>query len=564
MATPRRLSLALATLALHAVCLATLSAQGGPPPPPPPPLQPPVAPAGNPSSPDKARLGRVLFWDEQLSATRTVACGTCHRPQAGGSDPRSFFGTGPGNGGSVHPGADGTFGTDDDVIGSAGVPRTAADGTYLGTPAFGLLPRVTSRKAPTIINAAYAPELMWDGRAPDAFTDPLSGDVVHPAGAALESQALLPILDAGEMAHVGADWTDVAARLHNAKPLALSPQVPPPLTDWIRQRNYPELFEQVFGDADITPVRIAQAIATYERQLVSDQTPWDAALAGVQPLQPLEQQGRQVFLQAGCASCHRGNRLTDDAFHNTGVRPNGEDPGRFAVTGMPGDRNRWRTPGLRNVELRAPYMHDGSQPTLMDVIEFYDRGGDFNAPNKAPQMVPLGLNPQQKMALLAFLRRPLTDPRVADSSFPFNRPRLFTESMNVPSTYGTPTPGDLGIEPRALALEPLHWDRAETTLAVTDARPGAAAYLLLDVAPEPGTPIAGFASYLALTPRVVVLPAGTTNTLGPAQGAASITLPWTLGPQAAGHSVFAQWLIVDPGSPAGTFAATEGVRLPVF
>ena len=90
------------------------------------------------------------------------------------------------------------------------------------------------------------------------------------------------------------------------------------------------------------------------------------------------------------------------------------------------------------------------------------------------------------------------------------------------------------------------------------------AFLLLDVAPAAGQPALGFLSNLALTPRLFVFPAGSTNSQGPAAGSASVTLPWTLAPPSAGFTVFAQWLIVDAGSPGGIFAASQGVRLPVF
>ncbi len=106
------------------------SAQGGPPPPPPfPQVQ---APAGNAITTAKALLGKALFWDEQLSSTRTTACGTCHIPSAGGSDPRALIGL------TDHPGLDGVFGTDDDVTGSVGVIQSGADGRYVSEPDFHL------------------------------------------------------------------------------------------------------------------------------------------------------------------------------------------------------------------------------------------------------------------------------------------------------------------------------------------------------------------------------------------------------------------------------------------
>ena len=115
-----------------------------------PPLAPPRDPIGNPTTGAKIYLGKTLFWEEQLSSTRTVACGTCHRGRSGGSDPRSDVGS------SVNPGFDGIFGTDDDVMGSLGVPLNRADGTYEWSPLFGLRPQVTGRKAQSAINAAYS------------------------------------------------------------------------------------------------------------------------------------------------------------------------------------------------------------------------------------------------------------------------------------------------------------------------------------------------------------------------------------------------------------------------
>lgn len=134
------------------------------------PLLPPPAPLGNPVTAAKAYLGKTLFWDEQMSSTRTVACGTCHRPSKGGSDPRTVVGDNR----SRNPGPDGQFGTLDDIFGSPGVPQNYADGNYGFNTVFGMREQVTGRKAPTYLNAGYSPTgLFWDGRALDAFRDPL-------------------------------------------------------------------------------------------------------------------------------------------------------------------------------------------------------------------------------------------------------------------------------------------------------------------------------------------------------------------------------------------------------
>jgi len=389
-----RITLALAILALSP----RLFSQG--PPPPPLPVPPVPVPAGNPITAAKTRLGMSLFWDEQLSSTRTVACGSCHIPASGGSDPRS----GENLPASRHPGPDGIFGTGDDVVGSPGVPRSDAHGLYLFDPSFGLSPQVTARKANSSINAAFAPELFWDGRATTEFRDPVSGNVVLASGAALESQVLGPPLSEVEMAHVGRGWQDVTARIGSATPLALAENVPASLADWIGRRSYAKLFDEAFGTPDVTAVRIAMAIATYERTLVSDQSRLDSGT-----LNPQEQQGRQIFNspQSRCRACHSGPLFTDDQFHYTGVRPAQEDVGRQAVTGLPQDRGRFRTPGLRNVGLREPLFHNGRMATLEDVVDFYNRGGDFNAPNKSPLVVPL---PDLEVVTdLAALRRVLSN-----------------------------------------------------------------------------------------------------------------------------------------------------------
>ena len=176
-------SLLVFSLSLSATL--SLFGQGGPGGPPPLlPLNPPPVPAGNPVTADKANLGKALFWDEQLSSTRTISCGTCHQPSAGGSDPRSLIGT------TDHPGADGEFGTADDVTGSPGVLKKTAAGLHELEDFFGIAEQVTGRYAPSAINAGYSPSLFWDGRATGQFVDPVSGQTVIANGAALESQVL--------------------------------------------------------------------------------------------------------------------------------------------------------------------------------------------------------------------------------------------------------------------------------------------------------------------------------------------------------------------------------------
>ena len=421
----------LGSLLLLVLTASTALAQGPPPPPPPPPLTPlppPPQPAGNLVTAAKASLGKVLFWDEQLSSTRTVACGSCHQASRGGSDPRSSLGSVR----ATNAGPDGVFGTADDATGSPGVVLNHADGALEWSPLYGMHEQVTSRHAPSFINAGYAPLLFWDGRASGTFVDPVSGATILDAGAALESQSAGPPVSSGEMGHLGRDWSDVAARVEASRPLALAPSLPATLQAYVAGRGYADLFAEAFGSAGVTAARIAMAIATYERTLFSTQSPFDSLIAGNNRLTPQENAGFQLFGTLPCAACHAGALMSDNQFHYIGESPATEDSGRFAVSHVPTDLGAMRTPSLRNVGLRSVFMHDGRFNTLAQVIDFYDRGGDFTAPNKDPRIRPLNLTPQQKAALVAFLGRPVTDTRVANGEAPFDKPALYSESALVP------------------------------------------------------------------------------------------------------------------------------------
>src|SRR2546428_706715 len=223
------------------------------------PLNPPPAPPGNPVTAAKAYLGKTLFWDEQLSSTRTVACGTCHFATNGGSDSRAIVGSAR----SRNPGADGIFNTADDVFASPGVISNNSDGTYNWSTTYGFREQVTGRKSRSYVDAGYSNSLFWDGRATSTFTDPIGGGIALQNGAALESQVLGPPVSSAEMAHSGRTWNDVAVRVAQSKPLALSPSIPAALKNWIDGRGYSELFEEAFGTPEVTPARIALAIATF-------------------------------------------------------------------------------------------------------------------------------------------------------------------------------------------------------------------------------------------------------------------------------------------------------------
>jgi cytochrome c peroxidase len=514
---------------------------------------PPPAPAANPMNATKAYLGKALFWEEQMSSTRTVSCGTCHTGGKGGSDPRSTAG----NLSSTNPGFDNVYNTADDVVASPGVPLNNFDGTYTLSASYGMRSQVTPRKSPSYINAAYLPLLFWDGRATGTFTDPISNTILIPNGAALESQALGPPTSTVEMAHANRDWNAVAAQISTAKPLALAPTVPTGLQTWIGGRSYPELFLEAFGTAEVTPSRIAMAIATYERTQFADRTPFDLASAGVQPLTAQEQRGQGVFNQAQCNVCHAGNLFTDNTFRYIGLRPQNEDTGRFQVTANNNNLGEFRVPSLRNVEFRAPYMHDGKFATLEDVVAFYNRGGDFTAPNKPTNLIrPRGLSAQQQADLVAFLKRPLTDQRVSAQTAPFDRPVLYTESNRVPQVSGTGRNGSGNILPTVTAVEPPYVGNPSFTVGVSTALGSSQAVLVInDTDPGVGTTIPASGSFS----RVQINLQGS----GSGNGSGSVSLEIPDDASLVGRTFFGRWYVTDAGA-ANNFSVSQVFQFTVF
>lgn len=222
------------------------------------------------------------------------------------------------------------------------------------------------RRSPTILNSAWAEAFMWDGRFET-----------------LEEQALGPIQSGVEM---NMSMVDLLPKLQ-----AIA--------------EYRDMFAAAFdGNAEITAEKIAMAIATYERTVVSGTAPFDRWIAGEETaISESAKRGFVVFNESGnCAACHSDWRFTDDSFHDIGLP--GSDIGRGkqlpAVAKM---QYAFKTPGLRNIDRRAPYMHDGSVSTLEAVVEHYNIGG-VPRPSLSDEMKPLGLTEQEKADLVAFLK----------------------------------------------------------------------------------------------------------------------------------------------------------------
>ena len=227
------------------------------------------------------------------------------------------------------------------------------------------------------------------------------------------------------------------------------------------------------------------------------------------------------------------------------------------MTGNQNDLAKFRTPSLRNVELRAPYMHNGRFATLEDVVEFYNRGGDVSAANLERNRVrPRNLSAQQKADLVAFMKRPMTDPRVASEAAPFDRPMLYAESMRVPQLKGNGSAGTANLIPHVVALEPPLIGNAQFTVGVYGALGGAPAVLVVDK-DDPGvTTTIPMAASLA---RVATTLSGT----GAGNGYGSVSLTIPNDPALVGATLFGRWFVKDAGA-AGGVAVTPAFQMTVF
>jgi cytochrome c peroxidase len=315
-------------------------------------------PAGNPQTPEKIILGEKLFFDPRLSVDDTVACASCHNPD-----------------------------------------RAFTDGR---TTSVGVKGRVGQRNSPTILNALFNKKQFWDGRAKT-----------------LEDQAGFPITNPIEM---GQPSLDAAA----AK-IATIPE-------------YRQAFQQVFGEAP-NALNLSRALASYERTLISFDSPFDRFITGDQnAIDAAARRGWELFnTRAHCDRCHASVNMdatyfTDFDFHNIGIgiiRHNvvplarqaerliakGDLPaidkaaiqadlsvlGRFLVTRKEEDIASFKTPNLRNVMVTAPYFHDGSQETLWDVMDHYNKGDGMKNPWLDEDIQPLALTEADIDDLVAFL-----------------------------------------------------------------------------------------------------------------------------------------------------------------
>ena len=308
-----------------------------------------LIPSDNPLTRAKVELGRQLYFDPRLSKDNTIACASCHHPALGWAE---------------------------------------------NTPvSSGIVGQKGARNSPTIVNRVLGAMQFWDGRL-----------------SSLEQQALAQI---GNPLEMGSSPEEAARRLNLIE-------------------GYRAQFEAVFG-GPANPERIAKAIAAFERTILSGESKLDlyeralpfmdyepddgddaAFLERMRTVLAAEEQqrmsesalrGRALFFdQAKCSTCHVGQDLSDELFHNLGIGMQAKEPdlGRFAVTQLEKDKGAFRTPSVRNIALTAPYMHDGSLKTLREVVEHYAKGGTPN-PWLSDKIVKLELSEQDKQDLVAFM-----------------------------------------------------------------------------------------------------------------------------------------------------------------
>lgn len=227
---------------------------------------------------------------------------------------------------------------------------------------------VGGRQSPTVYNTAFNHLQFWDGRA-----------------RSLEEQAIGPIHNPIEM---GETHENVVRKLGKVK-------------------GYQQQFRAVFG-SDVNIQDIANAIAAYERTVISTDSAFDKYVLGDQKaMDEAAVRGMTLFKgKARCILCHNGSNFTDNQFHNLGVPqvgPAKEDPGRYNVTRAEKDKGAFKTPTLRSIIETAPYMHDGAFKTLEEVVDFLNEGGGANQ-NLSALVKPLNLTPEEKTDLIAFLK----------------------------------------------------------------------------------------------------------------------------------------------------------------
>ena len=283
-------------------------------------------PADNKPNPARVELGKKLFFDTRLSGDGNMSCASCHNPIYGWSD-------------------------------------------GLAT-AKGFKSEVLGRASPTVINTAFNPLQMWDGRKKS-----------------LEDQATGPLESEHEMA---ANFPGMLTFLNDSD-------------------GYKAEFAKAYPNEPIDKVTLAKAIASFERTVISNNSPFDRWVKGDKHAMSAQQvKGFRLFTdpkKGNCSACHLSPNFTDNGFHNLGLASYGvesPDLGRYGQKKIAVLKGAFKTPTLRDITLTAPYFHDGSAKTLKDVVAHYNQGGVVKA-DLSPNIKPLNLSEQEQADIVAFM-----------------------------------------------------------------------------------------------------------------------------------------------------------------
>ncbi|MBI1839573.1 MAG: cytochrome-c peroxidase [Verrucomicrobia bacterium] len=340
-------------------------------------------PPDNPGTAEKIALGRLLFFDPILSSTRDVSCATCHSPRWGWGDARPV-----------------PIG-----VGGAGVGPARM---FVGPSSLPVLLRNT----PTLLNVGF--NGLVSGAEPAAAAAPMFWDS---RASGLESQVAIPIAMVGEMSGAGHQERD---------PMAEAVRRVQDIPDY--RERFRKAFEPRAGQA-VTPEHLAQAIAAFERSLITPRAAIDRFLQGdTMALSAEQQRGLRVFQDAGCVHCHGGPMFSDFKTHYVGVPDS-----------SPGGQRAFRTPTLRNLRYTAPYMHNGSLRTLREVLTFYDGlaeavtetlegGGASDRPPLDPLLKSMRLSDEDFPALESFFDS------LSDATYDTSAPSTVPSGLPLEST----------------------------------------------------------------------------------------------------------------------------------
>ncbi len=533
----------------------------------------PASPTGNPfvepDHPDRAfvnaqvELGKALFWDEQLSTDNTMACGTCHGFEAGGSELRDSI-----ENEFLKFGSRGVFPQDHDrnfyaePLLPAGFPPPATQNTHK---------RTTPLFAPSMVNAAYFEQLFWQKRVGPALKDDTGNEMEgFKEYAALEALSVEPPISPVEMGHDRISWESgkIQDKLKDSTILRLTnpSSVPQDIQYLLGQTTYGDAFHNLYGpsstDNPVTRERVAMSIAQYMRTLISDQAPI------LQPggLTEPELRAFERMRSSSCFLCHSNTNTPrfdpaggfedkfDALLSNGEVFTILESPHNMAPDAETGEpiQALMKVPSLLNLGLRRRFFHSGHIEGIDQLLSFFN--GELPTEPLVTFIPPL--LPIEKEGMRSLWTRGFVDPRLASETFPFDSPDLFSERLAqggpLENQFGSAT---FGVRPVLFSSTPATQSDAWFKTGLTHARPNAVSRFGL----SSGTN--GNSTGLLLDSTVTWSVPMVTDSRGNATW--RLDTMTTVPPGIAGMTWVGQWTTQDFQAPAG-MAVTRAAVFSLF